>query len=122
MVAAAAWRASLPVSRARPGGRRGQGCRRAGGKRWSDHPLSFFSIHSGFGASTRGINLPPDGIVAIPVPVLTTGLQLSNYTAVGRPGTYLPNGRSEVMRIRQIRPQLSWNRSIHLVDHRDYVY
>jgi hypothetical protein len=52
-------------------------------------------VHSGFPAiNARGINLPPDGIVAIPVPVGTTGLQLSNYTSVGRPGTYLPNGMS----------------------------
>ena len=44
-------------------------------------------VHRGFPAiNARGITLSPDGIVAIPVPVGTTGLYLSNYTSVGRPG------------------------------------
>jgi len=50
-------------------------------------------VHSGFPAiNARGISLAPDGFVAIPVAVGTTGLELQNYTTTGRPGTYLPNG------------------------------
>ena len=52
-------------------------------------------VHSGFPAiNARGISLAPDGLVAIPVAVGTTGLELQNYTTTGRPGTYLPNGAS----------------------------
>ncbi|WP_441233705.1 hypothetical protein [Bradyrhizobium sp. 930_D9_N1_4] len=52
-------------------------------------------VHSGFPAiNARGISLAPDGFVAIPVAVGTTGLELQNYTTTGRPGTYLPNGVS----------------------------
>jgi hypothetical protein len=61
-----------------------------------DQTIDYLQFgHSGFPAiNARGISLPPDGFVAIPVPVGTTELQLSNYTSVGRPGTYLPNGMS----------------------------
>jgi hypothetical protein len=49
--------------------------------------------HSGLPAiNARGITLAPGGIVAIPVPVGTSRLSLSNYTASRRPGGYLPNG------------------------------
>lgn len=52
-------------------------------------------VHNGFPAiNARGISLAPDGLVAIPVAVGTTGLELQNYTTTGRPGTYLPNGAS----------------------------
>jgi hypothetical protein len=50
-------------------------------------------VHNSLPAiNARGISLSPGGIVAIPVPVGTTGLSLSNYTTSGRPGGYLPNG------------------------------
>jgi hypothetical protein len=50
-------------------------------------------VHNSFPAiNARGINLPPGGIVAIPVPVGTTGLSLNVYTTSGRPGGYLPSG------------------------------
>jgi hypothetical protein len=50
-------------------------------------------VHNSLPAiNARGISLPPGGIVAIPIPVGTTGLSLSNYTTSGRPGGYLPNG------------------------------
>jgi hypothetical protein len=42
--------------------------------------------------NARGIVLPPGGIVAVPIPVGTKSLTLSNYTTSGRPGGYLPNG------------------------------
>jgi hypothetical protein len=52
-------------------------------------------VHSGFPAiNAHDITLAPDEVVAIPVPVGTKGLQLSNYTTSRRPGTYLPNGTS----------------------------
>ncbi|MGY4301567.1 hypothetical protein ACVWXN_009662 [Bradyrhizobium sp. i1.4.4] len=52
-------------------------------------------VHNGFPAiNARGISVAPDGFVAIPVAVGTTGLELQNYTTTGRPGTYLPNGAS----------------------------
>jgi hypothetical protein len=50
-------------------------------------------VHNSLPAiNARGISLPPGGIVAIPVPIGTTGLSLSNYTTSGRPGGYLANG------------------------------
>lgn len=50
-------------------------------------------VHSSLPAiNAGGISLPPGGIVAVPVPVGTTGLSLSNYTTSGRPGGYLSNG------------------------------
>jgi hypothetical protein len=50
-------------------------------------------VHNSLPAiNARGISLPPGGIVAIPIPVGTSGLSLSNYTTLGRPGGYLPNG------------------------------
>lgn len=50
-------------------------------------------VHNSLPAiNARGISLPPGGIVAIPVPVGTMGLSLSNYTTSGRPGAYLPSG------------------------------
>jgi len=51
--------------------------------------------HSGFPAiNAHGISLVPGGVVAIPVAVGTTGLELSSYTTTSRPGIYLPNGVS----------------------------
>jgi hypothetical protein len=50
-------------------------------------------VHNSLPAiNAHGISLSPGGIVAIAVPVGTTGLSLSNYTTSGRPGAYLPNG------------------------------
>jgi hypothetical protein len=50
-------------------------------------------VHSSLPAiNARGIRLPPGEVVAVPVPVGTTGLSLSNYTTSGRPGGYLANG------------------------------
>jgi hypothetical protein len=50
-------------------------------------------VHSSLPAiNARGISLPPGGVVAVPVPVGTTGLSLSSYTTSGRPGGYLTNG------------------------------
>ena len=50
-------------------------------------------VHNSLPAiNARGISLPPGGVVAVTVPVGTTGLSLSNYTTSGRPGGYLPNG------------------------------
>jgi hypothetical protein len=50
-------------------------------------------VHNSLPAiNARGISLPPGGVVAVPVPVGTTGLSLSNFTTSGRPGGYLPNG------------------------------
>jgi hypothetical protein len=52
-------------------------------------------VHSGFPAiNAHGISLVPGGVVAIPVAVGTTRLELSNYTTTNRPGSYLPNGAS----------------------------
>jgi hypothetical protein len=52
-------------------------------------------VHNGFPAiNVHGINLAPDGLVAVPVVVGTTGLELEDYTTTGRAGTYLPNGAS----------------------------
>ena len=50
-------------------------------------------VHNSLPAiNAGGISLAPGGIIAIPVPVGTMGLSLSNYTTAGRPGSYLPNG------------------------------
>jgi predicted small secreted protein len=50
-------------------------------------------VHSSLPAiNARGIRLSPGEVVAIPVPVGTTKLYLSNYTTSRRPGAYLPNG------------------------------
>ena len=50
-------------------------------------------VHSSLPAiNASGITLAPGGIVAIPIPVGTSGLSLSNYTTSGRPGGYLTNG------------------------------
>jgi hypothetical protein len=52
-------------------------------------------VHSSLPAiNARDINLPPGGTVAIPVPVGTTGLSLSNYTSLAAPAGYLQNGSS----------------------------
>jgi hypothetical protein len=52
-------------------------------------------VHSSLPAiNAGGINLPPGGTVAIPVPVGTTGLSLSNYTSSASPAGYLQNGSS----------------------------
>lgn len=52
-------------------------------------------VHSSLPAiNARGINLPPGGIVAVPVPVGTSGLSLSNYTSSAAPAGYLPSGAS----------------------------
>ena len=52
-------------------------------------------VHSSLPAiNARGINLAPGGIVAIPVPVGTNQLYLSNYTTAARPGGYFTNGSS----------------------------
>jgi hypothetical protein len=42
--------------------------------------------------NARGIDLPPNGIVAIPVPVGLTGVSLEDYTVSGRGAGYLPSG------------------------------
>jgi hypothetical protein len=44
--------------------------------------------------NARDINLPPNGVIAIPVPIGTKGLSLAVYTATGQPGGYLPSGTS----------------------------
>ena len=50
-------------------------------------------VHSSLPAiNASGITLAPGGIVAIPIPVGTSGLSLSNYTISRRPGGYLTNG------------------------------
>jgi len=52
-------------------------------------------VHSSLPAiNVRGINLLPGGILAIPVPVGTSGLSLSNYTSSTAPAGYLPSGSS----------------------------
>jgi hypothetical protein len=40
----------------------------------------------------RGIDLPPNGIVAVPVPVGLKDLSLEDYTISSRGAGYLPNG------------------------------
>lgn len=53
-------------------------------------------VHSSLPAiNAYGISLSSGGVVAVPVPVGTTGLSLSNYTTSGRPGSYLPNGMAQ---------------------------
>jgi hypothetical protein len=42
--------------------------------------------------NAQGIDLPPNSILAIPVPVGLTGLSLEDYTVSGRGAGYLPNG------------------------------
>jgi hypothetical protein len=50
-------------------------------------------VHNSLPAiNARGISLAPGGVVAIPIPIGTTGLSLSSYTTSGRPAGYLPNG------------------------------
>jgi hypothetical protein len=50
-------------------------------------------IHSSLPAiNVHGIDVAPNGIVAVPVPVGISSLSLSNYTVSGRGGGYLPNG------------------------------
>jgi hypothetical protein len=44
--------------------------------------------------NARNIMLLPGGVVAIPIPVGTKSLSLSNYTVAGRPGGYFFNGMS----------------------------
>lgn len=52
-------------------------------------------VHSSLPAiNARGINLPPGGIVAVPVSVGTSSLSLSNYTSPAAPAGYLSNGSS----------------------------
>ena len=52
-------------------------------------------VHSSLPAiNARGINLPPGGIVAVPVPVGTSGLSLSNYALSAAPSGYLSTGAS----------------------------
>jgi hypothetical protein len=52
-------------------------------------------VHSSLPAiNAGGINLSPGGIVAVPVPIGTSGLSLSNYTSSIAPAGYLPNGSS----------------------------
>jgi hypothetical protein len=42
--------------------------------------------------NVRGIDLPPNGIVAVPVPVGISGLSLEDYTVSERAAGYLSNG------------------------------
>jgi hypothetical protein len=42
--------------------------------------------------NVRNINVPPNSIIAVPVPVGITNLELQNYTVTGRGAGYLPNG------------------------------
>jgi hypothetical protein len=42
--------------------------------------------------NARGIDLPPNGIVAVPVPVGLKDLSLEDYTISSRGAGYLPNG------------------------------
>jgi hypothetical protein len=42
--------------------------------------------------NAHDIVLPPDTVVAIPVPIGTRGLSLTTYTTTTRPGLYLPSG------------------------------
>jgi len=50
-------------------------------------------VHSGLPAiNVNGIDVPPMGIAAVPVPVGLTGFSLEDYTISGRGGGYLPNG------------------------------
>lgn len=42
--------------------------------------------------NVTGINLPPNGIVAVPVPVGLKNLSLEDYTVSNRAAGYLPNG------------------------------
>jgi hypothetical protein len=42
--------------------------------------------------NVRGIDVPPNSIVAVPVPVGISSLSLADYTVLGRGGYYLPNG------------------------------
>jgi hypothetical protein len=50
-------------------------------------------VHSSLPAiNVRGIDVPPNSIVAVPVPVGISSLSLGDYTVSGRGGGYLPNG------------------------------
>lgn len=44
--------------------------------------------------NVRGIDVPPNSIAAVPVPVGVSSLSLEDYTVSGRGGSYLPNGMS----------------------------
>jgi hypothetical protein len=50
-------------------------------------------VHSSLPAiNVHGIDVPPNGIVAVPVPVGISSLSLADYTVSGHGGGYLPNG------------------------------
>lgn len=50
-------------------------------------------IHSSLPAiNVHGIDVAPNGIVAVPVPVGISSLSLADYTVSGRGGGYMPNG------------------------------
>jgi hypothetical protein len=50
-------------------------------------------VHSSLPAiNVRGIDVPPNSIVAVPVPVGISSLSLEDYTVSGRGSGYLPNG------------------------------
>jgi hypothetical protein len=50
-------------------------------------------VHSALPAiNVRNVALPPNGIVAVPVPVGLTKLELQNYSLSGGGGAYLPSG------------------------------
>lgn len=59
-----------------------------------DETINYLQfVHSSLPAiNAREIRLQPGGIAAIPVPVGTTALSLSNFTTAGKPGGYLSNG------------------------------
>jgi hypothetical protein len=52
-------------------------------------------VHSSLPAiNARNIMVPPNGVIAIPIPVGIKSLEFNSYTLAGRSGGYLPSGMS----------------------------